>query len=161
MKNLILSLSALMFTSSFLFAQIPSVQIKTVDGKPFNTSEIKSDGPFIVDFWATWCKPCIQELTAIAENYDELAEETGLKIFAVSIDNARTSSRVAPFVNTNGWSYEVLLDPNSEFKRAMNVVNVPHVFVFDKNGKLVEQHTSYSPGDEKHLYELIRKLAAE
>lgn len=162
MKNIFLSLILLVSTLSFSQSlQIPAVQIKTVDGKAFNTKDIKHDGPIIIDFWATWCKPCVLELNTIAEDYEDLVEETGVKIYAVSIDNSRTSARVAPFVNTNEWEYEVLLDPNSDFKRAMNVVNVPHVFIYDKNGKLVEQHTSYSPGDEDHLYELIRKLAKE
>ena len=164
MKNILLSISIILLATSLSFAQkpqIPAVQIKTVDGKPFNTSEISNDGPIIIDFWATWCKPCVKELSAISDEYEDLVEETGVKIYAVSIDNSRTSARVAPFVNTNEWEYEVLLDPNSDFKRAMNVVNVPHVFIYNKKGELVEQHTSYSPGDEEHLYELIRKLAKE
>ncbi len=161
MKKIFLSLSAVIFIVSISMAQVPSVQIKTIEGKPFNTKNIKSDGPFIIDFWATWCKPCVKELNAISDEYEDLVNETGLKIYAVSVDNARTSARVAPFVNTNEWEYEVLLDPNSDFKRAMNVVNVPHVFVYNKKGELVEQHTSYNEGDEEHLFELIKKLAKE
>ncbi len=141
--------------------QIPSVQIKDVDGKPFNTADIKGDGPIIIDFWATWCKPCVQELNSIVDEYEKLVTETGVKIYAVSIDNARTSARVSPFVQSNEWPYVVLLDANSDFKRAMNVANVPHIFIYDKKGNLVEQHTSYTEGDEAHLFELIRKLAAE
>ncbi len=163
MKKLLFSILTVIALGGLSMAQslsIPAVQIKTVDGKPFNTKSIKAEGhPVIIDFWATWCKPCVKELNAIADEYEDLVEETGVKIYAVSVDNARTSSRVAPFVNTNGWEYEVLLDPNSDFKRAMNVVNVPHIFIYDKNGKLVEQHTSFNEGDEEHLFELIRKLA--
>ena len=161
MKRLFLSLTVILFVATASMAQIPSVQIKTVDGKPFNTKDIKSDGPIIIDFWATWCKPCVLELNTISEDYEELVEETGVKIYAVSVDAARTSARVAPFVNTNEWEYEVLLDVNSDFKRAMNVVNIPFIFIYNKKGELVEQHTSYSPGDEEHLYELLKKLAAE
>ena len=162
MKNAILVIALLLTIVSFgQKPQIPAVQIKTVEGKPFNTSEISNDGPIIIDFWATWCKPCVLELNTIAEEYEDLVEETGVKIYAVSIDNARTSARVAPYVSTNEWDYEELLDPNSDFKRAMNVVNVPHIFIYNKKGELVSQHTSYSPGDEEHLYELIRKLAKE
>jgi len=161
MKKLFLSVMTLLFVVTVSVAQISSVQIKTVDGKPFNTKEIKSDGPIIIDFWATWCKPCVKELNAISENYDDWVEETGVRIYAVSVDNSRTSARVAPFVNSNEWEFTVLLDPNSDFKRAMNVVNVPHVFVFNKKGELVEQHTAYNEGDEEHLLELLKKLAKE
>ena len=138
---------------------IPSVQLKTMDGKSFNTSQIKNDGkPIIINFWATWCKPCVKELTAISENYSNWQKETGVKIYAISIDDAKSIGHVAPFVNNKGWDYEILLDPNGDFKRAMNVINVPHTFLIDGKGKIVYQHTIYAEGDEKHLYEEVKKI---
>ena len=142
-------------------AQIPSVEVKTLELKTSNTSEISNDKkPIVLSFWATWCKPCIKELDAIAENYEDWQEETGVKVVAISIDNSRSMGRVSPFVNGKDWDYEVYLDPNGDFKRAMNVVNVPHTFLIDENGKIVWQHTTYADGDEEELYELIKKLAA-
>ena len=142
-------------------AQIPSVEVKTLELKTFNTSEISNDKkPIVLSFWATWCKPCIKELDAIAENYEDWQEETGVKVVAISIDNSRSMGRVSPFVNGKDWDYEVYLDPNGDFKRAMSVVNVPHTFLIDENGKIVWQHTTYADGDEEELYELIKKLAA-
>ncbi len=61
-------------------------------------------------------------------------------------------------VNAFGWDYEVFLDKNSDFKRAMNVVNIPHTFLVDGDGKIVYQHTSYAPGDEEELYDKILEL---
>lgn len=140
--------------------KIPSVDIKTMDGKKFNTSDIKNDGkPIIIDFWATWCKPCVMELTAIAENYSDWQEQTGVKIYAVTIDDSKSVNRVAPFVNGKGWEYEILIDQNSDFKRALNVINVPHVFVVDGNGNIIYQHTTYAEGDEKLLFEIIKKVS--
>lgn len=143
-------------------AKLPAVDIQTIDGKVFNTQDIQNDGkPVIVSLWATWCKPCIAELLAIADEYEDWVEETGVKLYAISIDDAKTSARVAPFVQGRGWDYEVLLDVNSDFKRAMNVNDVPYMCILNGKGEIVWQHTSYAPGSEQEVYEIIKSLAAE
>ncbi len=53
------------------------------------------------------------------------------KVIAVSIDQAQNINKVKPLVDGEGWEYEVLLDPNSEFRRAMGVEMIPHVFIID------------------------------
>ena len=141
-------------------SDIPSVNIKTLDGKVFNTSQLANNGkPMVIDFWATWCKPCVSELNAISESYADWQAETGIKVVAISIDDARTAPSVSPFVSGKGWTYEVYNDLNGDFKRAMNVNNVPHTFLLDGNGKIVAQHNTYSPGDEEKLYEEIVKVS--
>jgi peroxiredoxin len=141
---------------------LPSVDLKTLDGKSINTKDLSNEGkPFAICFWATWCKPCLMELSTFAELYEEWQEETGMKIYAVSIDDSRTQSKVQPLVNTAEWEYEVLLDVNSEFKRAMGVNNPPHTFVVNGKGEIVWQHVGYAPGDEEGLIEAIRKVIAE
>lgn len=139
--------------------QLPSVQLKDLSGKTVDTSTLSNDGkPFVISFWATWCKPCRRELKAISEVYEDWVEETGMKLIAVSIDQAQDVTKVKPVVDASGWDYEVLLDPNSEFSRAMGVQNVPHTIVIDGNGKVVESHAGYTEGSEDHLIELIRGL---
>jgi peroxiredoxin len=86
-------------------------------------------------------------------------KETGVKIYAISIDDARNAARIAPFVNGKGWPYEILLDQNGDFKRQLNVNTIPHTFLLDAKGKVVWQHNSYNEGDEDHLFELIRQVA--
>jgi len=140
-------------------AKLPAVEIQTLDGAAFNTKEIQNDGkPVIISLWATWCKPCIAELLAIADEYEDWVEETGVKLYAISIDDAKTSSRVAPFVKGKGWEYTVLLDVNSDFKRAMNVNDVPFLCILNGDGEIVWQHTSYAPGGEEEVHEIIKSL---
>lgn len=168
MKKLALALALAFLACSFsIFAQdankslskLPEVNIQTLDGSVFNTKDIQNDGkPVIVSLWATWCKPCIAELLAIADEYEDWVEETGVKLYAISIDDAKTSARVAPFVKGKGWEYTVLLDVNSDFKRAMNVNDVPYMCILNGNGEIVWQHTSYAPGSEEEVYEIIKSL---
>ena len=135
---------------------LPAVNVKTVDGTPLSTRSIGGKGkPVLLCFWATWCKPCIQELITYEENLKEWAAETGVEIVAVSIDDARNTSKVGPLVRSKGWPFLVLLDENSDFKRALNVNNVPHTFLLDPNGYVVWQHNSFKPGDEDEVYEQI------
>lgn len=166
MKKLIIT-SIFSLIIIFSFAQnsekntnLPSVNIKTLVGQTFNTQDITNDGkPVIISFWALWCKPCKKELDAFNENYEDWQDETGVKIFAISIDDSRSTAKVMPYVSGKDWEFDVLLDPNGDFKRAMNVNMIPHTFLLDGTGKIVYQHTSYYEGGEFELYELVKKVA--
>lgn len=141
---------------------IPSANIQTLQGRPFDSKELKNEGkPLIINFWATWCKPCRRELNAIDDEYESWQEETGVKLVAVSIDDARSQDRVRPFVNGQGWDYEVYLDPNQNLMRALNVNNPPHTFLVNGEGRIVWQHSGYSPGDEDKLYKKVKELLPE
>lgn len=137
----------------------PNINIKDLTGRNVNSSTfLDGESPVILSFWATWCKPCIKELSAISDNLDDWQDETGVRVVAVSIDNSRSSMRVAPFVNGRGWEFEVYLDPNGDFKRAMNVLNTPHTFVLNAKGDIVYQHTVYNEGDEEELYNKLVEI---
>ncbi|MFK7923457.1 MAG: TlpA family protein disulfide reductase [Bacteroidia bacterium] len=162
-KLLLLILGGLMLISVGLQAQenktLPTTEVETLEGQKVSTADFDNDGkPMVISFWATWCKPCIKELKAIHDLYPDWQDETGVKVVAISIDDARNAGQVPTLVNAFGWEYEVYLDKNSDFKRAMNVVNIPHTFLIDGEGKIVYQHTSYAPGDEEELYDKILEL---
>jgi cytochrome c biogenesis protein CcmG, thiol:disulfide interchange protein DsbE len=151
----------LMAQEGVLVQNLPSVDIKTLNGEKFNTSSLDNNGKvMVISFFALWCKPCMRELTAINDVYEDWQKETGVKVVAVSIDDARSTANVKPTVDGNGWEYEFYCDPNGDFKRAMGVNMIPHIFVIDANKKVVYQHTSYAEGGENELYEIIKKVAA-
>ncbi|MBQ2121672.1 MAG: TlpA family protein disulfide reductase [Bacteroidaceae bacterium] len=143
------------------FAQLPSVTLKNIDGKTVDTAKLNNNGkPFIISFFATWCKPCNRELKAIQEVYADWQDETGVKVIAISIDQAQNIQKVKPLVDGNGWEFDILLDPNSDFKRAMGVNMIPHVFIIDGKGNIAESRSGYTEGGEEHLIEKVRELIA-
>ena len=143
-------------------AQLPAITLKTIDGKIVKTDTLSNGGkPFIIDFFATWCKPCNRELKAIQEVYEEWQEETGVKLFAVSIDQAQNINKVKPFVDGNGWEYEVLLDPNSDFKRTLGIQTIPYTLIVDGKGNIVYRHNGYTEGAEQELIEKVREIISK
>jgi cytochrome c biogenesis protein CcmG/thiol:disulfide interchange protein DsbE len=143
-------------------SRIPSATVQTMDGKRVDANTFSNDGkPMIINFWATWCAPCKRELSAIAHKYDDWQAKTGVKLIAISIDDARSMARVAPYVNGQDWDYEVYLDPNGDLKRALNVNNVPHTFLVNGDGEIVWQHNNYEPGDENELFRKVLEVAGK
>ena len=138
--------------------KIPSVILENIEGKKVKTDTLNKKGNIVISFWATWCSPCKKELNNINEVYEDWVNETGIKVITISIDDQKTKNSVKTYVNGKGWDFEVLLDPNGDFKRMMGVNNVPHTFLIDNQGNIVYNHNNYVPGDEEILYEKIKEL---
>ena len=158
MKTLLVAIS--LFISTLAFAQVPSVKVENSKGEAFDTkSLVEVAKPMIVSFWSTSCKPCIRELDAIYDALPDWQEEVDFQVVAVSTDDSRLLAKAKSFAEGRGWGEDFLLlfDKNQDFMRAMNVSQVPHVFVLDSKGKIVYSHTSYLPGNEVELFQAIKK----
>ena len=158
MKTLLVAIS--LFISTLAFAQVPSVKVENSKGEAFDTkSLVEVAKPMIVSFWSTSCKPCIRELDAIYDALPDWKEEADFQVVAVSTDDSRLLAKAKSFAEGRGWGEDFLLlfDKNQDFMRAMNVSQVPHVFVLDSKGKIVYSHTSYLPGNEVELFQAVKK----
>lgn len=153
-------LAILLYTKCVAQESFPSLNIKSVSGEIKNLNDLvesSKDTMLVMAFWATWCIPCINELESINEVYKEKQSEKPFRFIAVSVDDSRTSQRVKPFTIGKGWNFDVLLDINSDLKRALNITDVPHTIIF-KDRKIVYRHTGYLIGEEENLFEEIKKL---
>lgn len=171
MKNFILT-TALLFsafaalatepsdsTKSSSKATLPDITLKDVDGNNVSMQTYGANGKItIVSFWATWCKPCLKELKNIDGLLEEWSAKYNVELVAVSMDNARNTIKVKPTVTGNGWEFPVLLDPNGDLQRALNVTNPPYTLLVDQKGNIVYTHTGYLEGDEYDLEKEIQKL---
>lgn len=154
-----LLLSLFSFTSVMAQDVLPKMQIENLNGDSINLEDIsKDDQLVIVSLWATWCVPCKNELDAISDVYDDWVEETDVKLYAISVDDARTVKRVRPLVSGKDWSYEILLDTNSDLKRQLNAPTIPLTLLV-KNNKILFRHSGYTPGSEDELYKKILEFS--
>lgn len=139
--------------------QLPAATVKTLSGKPYPVNDCFKDGvPVVISFWHTACKPCLQELDAISENYGQWQKTVKFKVLAVSIDDSRNASKVGPLASGRDWPFTVVIDTAGEFKRAMNITTTPATFIVDRTGKIVYSHLGYTPGGEYELLEKLKEL---
>lgn len=160
MKNKILTLAAavLALALSARAQDLPEVALQDAKGGTVMTSSLPDgEHPFVVTFWASWCKPCLKELAALTEIAPDWTGKFPLRIYAVSIDDSRGLSRAKTLAEGSDWPVTVLYDTNGDLRRALNVSSIPHVFVFDKSGSKSFTHVGYIPGDEETLLEQVLK----
>ena len=108
---------------------VPNTKLKNLESEFIYTNDVLNENNFyIVSFWATWCIPCINELDAIVDIYEDL-EKDNIEVIAISTDDARTKKRVRPMINGKDWNFKILLDENHDLKRALNIVGIPHTII--------------------------------
>ena len=139
--------------------ELPKVTVETLKGEAIDIRSVLGDSiPVVLSFWGTTCKPCLMELDALTEVYDDWQEEVKFKVVAVATDDSRAASKVKAMAGGRGWPFEVILDKNQGLKRAMNVNSIPFLYVMDKKGKIVYTHAGYTPGSELQVLNVLKKL---
>jgi len=158
----LIALLFLVSITSTIFAQksLPDVNIQELNGKKINIQDYADNGKVtVLSFWATWCVPCKKELDNISEYYEDWQEDYNMELVAISVDNARSITKIKTVVDSKGWEYEILSDKNGDLKRALNFQAVPYTMVIDTEGNIVYRHDGYVEGDEYELEELLKKLS--
>lgn len=136
---------------------VPDFSLKKMDGSTFKLSDHLGKKIILIDFWATWCKPCkklLKKLDKINKDYNNTVE-----VVTISTDDSSAFSRVESYIKGKRYSFTVLLDPDSGVSRILNPSRVlPFTLMIDKKGDIVYTHTGYMPGYEKELIKEIEKL---
>lgn len=159
MKIIFSIVLSMFFLISLAQSELPDMTLKNLDGTDVNIQDIsKNDQIVIVSLWATWCVPCINELDAISEVWEKWKDETNVKLYAISVDDARSVRRVRPMINGKSWDYDFLLDTNNDLRRVLGAATVPLTMVV-KNNKILYRHSGYTPGAEDELYEKVVKYS--
>ncbi len=139
------------------FSKAPDFELDDINGETYELSDFIGDGPVLITFWATWCKPCMEDLphyNAIYEKY----KDRNFKMIAISEDTERSLAKVVPYIRSHGYKFTVLLDSENEAARDYYVQVVPHTIILNKKGEIVYSHSGYKKGDEIEVEKIIKNL---
>jgi peroxiredoxin len=114
----------------------PNFSLPDLDGKMVSLSDYRGK-VVLLNIWATWCPPCVEEMPSMEKLYQELQGE-GFEILAVSIDESGAQD-VLPFMKKHKLSFPALTDSKGAIKNLYQTTGVPESFIIDKDGILVEK----------------------
>ena len=135
----------------------PNFTLDKISKGKFNLENELKNGPVLIDFWATWCKPCKKALPLI-EEINKKYSEMGLQVVTISMDSPRSQAKIKPFIKGKKYTFEVLLDPNGKIRQLFGGKEIPFSVLIDKDSNIVFQHLGYKPGDEVELEAKVREL---
>jgi len=135
----------------------PDFALPNIDGKVIKLADLLTRGPVVIDFWATWCKPCIKGFPALQQIHDKYKEQ-GLTVVAISVDSPKSRSRVGPFIKSQKYTFEVLLDSEGKVAQKYNAVAIPRTVVVNPEGQIVYTSVGYRPTNEDKLDETVRSV---
>jgi peroxiredoxin len=160
MRNLRPIIAILLICAFALIAEnreFPEFKAKDVDGGEFVLSKFVAEGPIILTFWATWCKPCLKELEKLTEMQNFL-DAHGVRVLAINTDGPRTRGKAKPFAQKNNWQFTIVMDPDGSIKSLAGVAEIPEMFILDTNRIILHHHVGYKPGDEVEYRDKIKTL---
>jgi peroxiredoxin len=150
-SSVVLSLALICLAETgSVMKRAPDFSLENLNGSKFTLSENLKSGPCIINFWATWCSPCLAEMKELAKIQKEYAK-SNVKVISISIDDPKSISSVRSTVNTRKFPFIILLDPAMQVYKALFVKNVPHIFIIDSDGMIRYDHQGYKKGDELKL----------
>ena len=160
MKKLLIIIPIMMFVlisgeSLETGGKIPDLKLKLLDGKKTSIHTLLEDGPLLIDFWATWCKPCKKVMKHL-NKYHNKYEKNGFKVLMVNQDTPRSMGKVKSYIRSQKYSFYVGLDPNQKIAKKLNGLIMPTLILIDTDGTILWRHQGYMPGEEVEIESWIQ-----
>jgi len=161
MKTLLIMMSFIAISEFDLTAQqVRNFTLNDLNNKQQSFNELKGEKLTIIDFWATWCKPCNKAIPELNKIYTEFKNK-GVNVIGINCDGPRSIAKVAPLSKTLQIEYPVLIDMNIQLMAELNLSAYPTLIIVNSSGKIVWIHEGFVPGDELVISEEINKQLAK
>ncbi len=164
MKKIFFSLIILLISFS-LFAELKTqkmmnFKLPDLNGKTYELQKMLGKGPIIIDFWATWCEPCLKELPDLSKLQEKYKKQE-VTVIAISVDKARMINKVKRTVKSHKFKFITLLDKSGNYQRKLNIQNIPRTYLIDKKGNIVYEHEGFNKEATSLLENALKKLLPE
>jgi len=138
----------------------PNFSLKRFDGSTYNLGDHLGKKIIIIEFWASWCKPCKKILKKLNQIFQDNNQE--VEVLAITIDSSSNQANAEAYINGKGYTLTVLLDPDHQVIRIFNPSRkLPFTVIIDKKGEIVHTHTGYIPGYEREIEKKVENLIDE
>lgn len=146
-----------MLSTTLAYTQkVSNFELKDIDNKSRTFNELKGEKLTLIDFWATWCKPCTKAIPELNKIY-EMYRDKGVEIIGINGDGPRSVSKVAPVSKALKIKYPVLIDLNASVKADLNVIVFPTLLIVNTEGNVVWVHEGFVTGDTEVIIAEIEK----
>lgn len=135
---------------------VPNFLLKDIKHQMQSYENLKGEKLTLIDFWATWCKPCIKAIPKLNEIFKEYKEK-GVNIIGVNCDGPRSISKVEPMSKALAIEYPVLLDIDTELRIDLDVNYYPTLIMVNQKNEIVWLHEGYGCDDDKLIIQQIEK----
>ncbi|MEW8085578.1 MAG: TlpA disulfide reductase family protein [Candidatus Thiodiazotropha endolucinida] len=135
----------------------PDFTLKSREGVNIKLSELRGQ-VVMVNFWASWCGPCRQEMPLLQQLFDRY-QSLGFSLLGVNVDGDRAAAD--KMLSDLPVSFPILYDDRSKVSKQYQVKAMPSTFMVDRDGRIRYLHKGYKPGYEEEYQQQIRQLFRE
>lgn len=142
------------YCSTLSGQKIRAFHVNDIDGNAQSYDNIKGANLTVIDFWASWCKPCLKaipKLEALHQKY----KEQGVALLSINVDGPRSIAKVRPLVKSLGISSTILMDTDKQIDDDLDVYQIPTLLVVSDDNKIVYRHEGYAKGEEKEIEHVL------
>lgn len=156
-QSAVLAASLTLGAATLNAASAPDFNLRNLRGERVNLKTLLTKGPVLLDFWATYCKPCVKAMPKLQKIHEKYGK-SGLTVLGVNVDGPRGQNRVKPFLRARKVSFPIALDSDSAVMRRMQVNVLPTTLLITPDGEIALRQVGYNSKNAEVLLAAVEAL---